>query len=502
MILGQLCFETMRLEYITKVIQPLTLKGPETCEIEGVAYDSRQVRPGFLFVALPGRHVEGADFIGDAVQRGAVAVVSENPEGSRRDVTHICVEDARLALAEIACAFYGEPSSKLKMVGITGTNGKSTTSFMMRDVFKAAGLAPGLIGTIQYEIGERMIPATRTTPEAPDIQSMLDKMVRGGCKSAVMEVSSHGLDQKRVWGIDFDVGVFTNLTQDHLDYHRTMESYFAAKTLLFSSLGQLEKKASAVINIDDRWGMELANINGSRAQLVTYGLHPSAMVRAENVELSPVGSAFDVTTPWGATPVHLNLLGRFNVFNALSAIAACGTQGIPPATAARVVGEMVSVPGRLERIPNQRGLHIYVDYAHTDDALLNVLQTLREIAKKKVLLVFGCGGDRDQAKRSKMGAVAARYADHSIITSDNPRTEDPAKIVEMIREGFGDATHYEIELDREKAIAQALSRARAGDTVLIAGKGHENYQEFANTVIPFDDREVVRDLLKKTLAQG
>jgi UDP-N-acetylmuramoyl-L-alanyl-D-glutamate--2,6-diaminopimelate ligase len=494
-ILGQLCSETMRLEYIAKIIQPLTIRGPQTCEIEGLAYDSRQVKPGYLFVALRGRHREGAEYVNDAIQRGAVAVVSEHGEGPRHDVTYIAVEDARRALAEIACAFYSQPSSHLQVVGITGTNGKSTTSFMIRDILKAAGREPGLIGTIRYEIGKRCIPASRTTPEAPDIQFMLDQMLRAGCRSAVMEVSSHGLDQKRVWGIDFDVGVFTNLTQDHLDYHETMDKYFAAKTQLFRGLGGMEKRAHAAINIDDPWGMELANTNGFAAELVTFGTQPAAMVRADEVELTPSGSAFGFSSPWGGGRVELKLLGRFNVSNALAAIAACGPLGVEPALMADVLHGVAVVPGRLERISNTRGLQVFVDYAHTPDALANVLHTLRELARGRVILVFGCGGNRDATKRPIMGAEAAALADYSIVTSDNPRNEDPAAIIGEIAAGFGEAANFEREANREKAIARALAVAREGDTVLIAGKGHENVQEFENTIVPFDDREVVRRLM-------
>lgn len=496
MILGQLCSETMRLEYISKIIQPLTIRGLQTCEVEGIAYDSRQVKPGYLFVALHGHSREGADFIEDALQRGAVAIVSEKEERARRDITFICVEDARRALAEIACAFHGEPSSRLQMIGVTGTNGKSTTTFMARDILKAAGRAPGLIGTIRYEIGERVIPASRTTPEAPDIQFMLDQMLRAGCRSAVMEVSSHGLDQKRAWGIDFDVGVFTNLTQDHLDYHGTMDRYFVAKTQLFRGLGQMEKEATAVINIDDPWGMELVNINSFSARVITFGTHPSADVRAEEIELSPGGSSFTCGSPWGSVRVQLKLLGRFNVYNALGAIASCGALGVDPGLMADVLSRVTAVPGRVEKIPNGRGVSIFVDYAHTPDALANVLRTLRESTAKRLICVFGCGGNRDQAKRPIMGAVAAAQADYTIVTSDNPRNEDPQKIIAQIVPGFGESARHETEVDREKAILKALTMAREGDTLVIAGKGHENYQEFANTVVPFDDREVVKRLLR------
>jgi len=288
-----------------------------------------------------------------------------------------------------------------------------------------------------------------------------------------------------------------NLTQDHLDYHKTLDQYFGAKTLLFRGLGKMEKSASAVINIDDPWGMQLANTGGFSARRITYGTHPGALVRVGEIDLTPEGSIFDFTTPWGDGQVRLKLLGRFNVSNALAAIGACGALGVDPKLMADVLSEMASVPGRLEPIQNSRGLSIYVDYAHTPDALANVLRTLREVTDKRLLVVFGCGGNRDRGKRPIMGAAAATLADYSIVTSDNPRGEDLAAIIAEITAGFGSCGNFEVEEDREKAMAKALALARPGDTVLIAGKGHENVQEFANTVVPFDDRDVVKRLLNK-----
>jgi UDP-N-acetylmuramoyl-L-alanyl-D-glutamate--2,6-diaminopimelate ligase len=497
MILGQLCAETLKLEYISRIIQPLTVLGPQNVDIRGLAYDSRAVQPGFLFVALRGLHQNGAQYVDDAIRRGAVAIVSEGNGWTRRDVAHIRVEDARRAMAEIACAFYNHPARHLQLIGITGTNGKSTTSFMCRDMLKADGRAPGLLGTIRYEIGERQIPASRTTPEAPDIQRMLDEMVRAGCRSAVMEVSSHGLDQKRTWGLDFDVGVFTNLTQDHLDYHKTMDAYFAAKTLLFRALGQADKKATACLNLDDAWGQQLAYTGGLTAQVLGFGTHPSAAIRADDITIGAHGCDFQLTSPWGSAPAHVSLLGRHNVSNALAALAACGALGVPLKTMLGVLATMPPVPGRLEPVPNQRGLTIFVDYAHTDDALGNVLRTLRELTRGRLITVFGCGGNRDKTKRPKMGAIVARLADYALLTSDNPRTEDPAEIIRQCAAGFGANKNFASEVDREKAIGQALALARPGDVVLIAGKGHETYQEFAHTIVPFDDRDVVQHWLKK-----
>ena len=496
MILGKLCLETMRLETLTRIVQPILVRGPLHFDIEGIAYDSRAVRKGYLFVALPGEHVDGVGYIDDAVRRGAVAIVSEHDGWARRDIAHIQVEDARRALGEIACAFYDRPSERIELIGITGTNGKTTTSFMTKSILEAAGRRTGLMGTIRYEIGERVIPASRTTPEAPDVQFMLDQMVRSGCRSAVMEVSSHALDQKRVWGCDYDVGVFTNLTRDHLDYHHTMRRYFEAKSHLFRGLGQLSKAANAVVNIDDPWGMELVSTPGLRARLVTYGTHEVAMVRARDIQLGAHGTTFVVDSPWGTSGISLPLLGRFNVSNALAAIATTGCLGVPMAVMSKALAGLPSVPGRLELIQNNHGILAFVDYAHSDDALGNVLQTLREMRKRRLITVFGCGGDRDKSKRPAMGAIAARMSDHVVLTSDNPRTEDPEAILNDIAAGMGHATNWEQITDREKAIARAISLAQPGDIVLVAGKGHETYQEVGKTMSPFDDRDVVRRYLK------
>lgn len=488
--------DTLRVEDLQRLLQPVAVKGPLHGEIAGVTHDSRQVRPGFLFVALRGERYAGNDFAGDAARRGAVAIVSEDNNWTRRDIPHLRVADARLALADIACAFYGEPSRRLILAGITGTNGKTTTAFMLRNLLQAAGRKPGLIGTVRYEIGDRLIPASRTTPEAPDIQAMLDQMAQAGCQSCVMEVSSHGLAQQRVQGVDFDVGVFTNLTQDHLDFHRTMEEYFTAKTRLFSGLGRAHKAAHAVLNLDDPWGRRLAAGEDLRARVLTYGTQPGAAVRAEQIEVGADGSRFQLQSPWGSCKVRLRMLGRFNVSNALAAVAAGGALAVPLPTMAESLAAMEAVPGRLEPVANRRGLALFVDYAHTEDALRNVLQTLREITRGRLLVVFGCGGDRDRGKRPRMGAAAEELADYAVLTSDNPRRENPADILAGIAAGFRQAGRHEIVPDREKAIARALELAAAGDTLVVAGKGHETYQEFADTVVPFDDREVLQRKLE------
>lgn len=485
----------MKLDEIVKAINPIAVTGSLNREILGIAYDSRQVRSGYLFAALPGYREDGKNFIGDAVDRGAVAVVSEQDEIAERGISHMQVRDGRKALGEVASVFHGDPSSSLQMIGITGTNGKTTVSFLIRDILRADKRSAGLVGTVCYEVGARVIPAARTTPEAPELQSMLAEMRQVGCKSAVLEVSSHALVQKRVWGISFDVAVFTNLTQDHLDYHGSMEDYFEAKSLLFRWLRYGKKEPVRVINADDPWGQRLLRIEGLDGQLVTYGCSPDAMVRAEDIRLSRNGSEFSLYTPWGDTSVHLSLMGRFNVSNVLGAVASCGVLGVKLSLMAEVVAACKSVPGRLEEIPTRKHFQVFVDYAHTDDALKNVLETLRESNPHRLIVVFGCGGNRDRSKRPAMGTVAARLADYSILTSDNPRREDPLKIIEQIREGFEEHENFEVVVDRAEAIRLALKIAKRGDIVLIAGKGHETFQELENTTVPFDDRQVAKKMV-------
>jgi len=485
----------MKLEALIKHLQPLAVEGKRDREVLGIVEDSRQVRPGHIFVAVDGQRHDGWMFVEEAAERGAVAAVSEHEEKGRKDICCIRVADARRAVADLACAFYDRPFSRLAMVGITGTNGKTTTAYMIRDILRAAGREPGLITTVEYEIGPRTIPATRTTPEASALLSMLAQMVNAGCSSAVMEVSSHALVQKRTAGLDFDVAVFTNLTRDHLDYHKTMEEYFQAKTLLFASLGKGTKQATAVINVDDPWGNRLSKSGAPAAEVVTFGMGSEAMVRAEDTRLSPEGSVFQIRTPWGEAEVRTRLLGRFNVSNVLGAVASCGALGTDLDLMVRALSKAAFAPGRLEKIKTRRGFQVFVDYAHTDDALEHVLTTLREITANRLMVVFGCGGNRDKSKRAAMGQVAARLADYSILTSDNPRHEKASDIIAQIREGFGFEDNFEVIEDRRQAIERALEMADKGDVVLIAGKGHENFQEFANKTIAFDDRQVVRSVL-------
>jgi UDP-N-acetylmuramoyl-L-alanyl-D-glutamate--2,6-diaminopimelate ligase len=379
------------------------------------------------------------------------------------------------------------------VVGITGTNGKTTTAFMVRAIMETASLPCGLLGTVQYQIGQRVIPAGRTTPESVEIQEMMSDMLGTGCGGVSMEVSSHALDQSRVAEVDFDVAVFTNLSPDHLDYHRSMKNYFEAKVKLFSALGTGRKAGRAVVNADDAYGRELIKRLGGDDAVLSYGVSSPAMIRAEDVRVSAEGSYFIVHTPDGVIPMSLPLIGRYNVSNALAAIGASLALGIDLGTVESALAQFSPVPGRLEAVPVGEQFKVFIDYAHTAEALRHVLVTVGELTRGRLIVVFGCGGDRDKGKRKAMGQIACELADFSILTSDNPRTEDPRAILQQIEGGFSAAArrHYQVIEDRREAVERALDIARPGDTVLIAGKGHETYQEFADTVVPFNDRQVV-----------
>src|SRR5437016_2901620 len=453
-----------------------------------------------VFVAIPGQKTDGHGFISSAVDRGAMAVVCEQDGFVSQRATKIKVADAREALARAAAAFYQHPAKKLRVIGVTGTNGKTTVAFMVSRIREAAGLLCGMTGTVPYETGERVLPAHRTTPEALDIQQMMAQMLRADCQACVMEGSSHALEQKRICAVEFDVAIFTNLTQDHLDYHGTMENYFTAKKRLFATLEQGTKSAGAIVNIDDPFGARLSKETNIEA-LLTYGLTEVAKLRATQIRLGKDATQMVVETPLEKFPCRLPLIGRHNVYNALAAIGAglLLKVGLPPIQAA--LRSMKTVPGRLEAIALGQPFGVFVDYAHTDDALRNVLTTLREITPGRLLLAFGCGGNRDPGKRPKMGIVAAMLANFTIITSDNPRREAPEKIAAAVEEGFRTVRRdgFRVELDRRRAIDEILRSANPGDTVLIAGKGHETYQEFEDTVIPFDDRIYVRESLETLL---
>lgn len=487
----------MELSNLITVLNPRSVSGQVNRKVAGIAYDSRRVLPGMIFVALKGQNVDGHQYIDDAINRGAVAVVCERNGFVSSKVAKIIVDDTRESLAKLSAAFYKYPSSRLKVIGVTGTNGKTTVAFMVKSIMERAGIACGLIGTVRYEIGDRVIPAWRTTPESLELQDMLDQMTRVGCKACVMEVSSHALDQKRVLGIEFDAVVFTNLTQDHLDYHQNMENYYSAKKKLFQAVQSPSKKSVAIINIDDVYGERLYG-EADVAVKCSYGLKSEATIKATNIETNQKGARFVVNLPGNRFECVLPLIGRHNIYNALAATGVGVAFDIQPDTIARALSNMAPVPGRLEKIDLCQPFAVIVDYAHTDDALKNVLTSLRELTTGRLLLTFGCGGSRDTSKRFKMGKVAAQLADYTIITTDNPRKESPQKIAAQIVEGYVTqrSNGFAIELDRKRAIRMIISMAQPGDTVLIAGKGHETYQEFEDTIIPFDDRVYARETLE------
>ncbi len=486
----------MKLKRLIEALPGATPDGTLDREITGIAYDSRRVTPGMLFVAIPGQHTDGHEFISNAIERGAAAVICERNGFAHPRTTKIKVPDVREALAQSAAAFYGNPSAGLKVIGVTGTNGKTTVTFMVKAMLEGAGIKTGLLGTVQYEIGDRVIPAQRTTPESLEVQQMMAQMVKAGCQACVMEVSSHALEQKRVLGVGFDVAVFTNLTRDHLDYHGTMEHYFSAKEKLFADLARGRKKSVAVINIDDSFGARLSGKHKVDLEY-TYGFRPSRL-HATQLQLGKDGSRFVVETPERKFPVRLPLIGRHNVYNGLAAIGVGMALDVHLLKIQAALNAMQPVPGRLESVVAGQPFGVYVDYAHTDDALQNVLQTLREVTTGRVLVAFGCGGNRDAGKRAKMGRIAAEMADYTCITSDNPRKESPEKIATQIEEGFRRVKQqgYVVELDRKRAIHHIIGMAGEGDSVLIAGKGHEAYQEFEDTVVPFDDRLHAREALE------
>ena len=474
-------------------------------QVTQVAYDSRQVTAGSLFVALRGARADGVTFARDAIARGAIAIVAQTAPPAGVGVSWIQVPDARLALAALAAAFYEHPSEQLTLVGITGTNGKTTTSYLLSSIFEAAGMKCGRVGTIGYRIGNKEFEAARTTPEAPELQRMLREMVTQGCTAAVMEVSSHALALRRADCLRFAAGVFTNLTRDHLDFHKDMEDYFQAKRRLFTLLPQ---GAVGVVNLDDRRGGDMAAV---ARRPVTYAIEANADVRPGPLSFSLAGLDFEVLTPRGTLHVRSALVGRPNTYNILAAVATAMALDLPFSAIERGVSALDLVPGRFQVVSDPGDdVRVVVDYAHTDDALRNLLETARPLASGRLITVFGCGGDRDRTKRPLMGAVAARLSDLVVVTSDNPRSEDPERILEEIKRGIvvppdrapkgqqgPRSTPCLTIVDRRAAIERAVHDAKPGDLVLVAGKGHEKYQMIGDRVLPFDDVEVARAALAR-----
>ncbi|MEA2492521.1 MAG: UDP-N-acetylmuramoyl-L-alanyl-D-glutamate--2,6-diaminopimelate ligase [Thermoleophilaceae bacterium] len=468
-------------------LRELTGGGAPGVEISSLAYSSNDVTAGSLFFCVPGFRSDGHDFAPDAVERGAVALVCERPLGL--GVPEVLVEDVRSAIGPIAARFYGDPTRELRVIGITGTNGKTTTAFLTRSILEATGTQCGLIGTVKYVVGGVESEAVRTSPEALDLQRAFRAMLDAGDAVCAMEVSSHALELRRTGGIEWACRVFTNLTQDHLDFHKTMEDYFLAKRRLF-----LDGDAPSVVNIDDPYGQRLAE----QVDAITYSIGGEADFRADDVRFDAGGGRFTLTAPDGNADVRIRLPGFFNVSNALAALAATTQVGVSLVDAVGALADADRVPGRFEPVDEGQDFAVLVDYAHTPDSLENVLRAARELTSGRLHVVFGAGGDRDRDKRPLMGAAAIQNADRVIVTSDNPRSEEPAAIVEQILVGTG--PEAESEVDRRKAIASAIESAEAGDVVVIAGKGHEQGQEFENgRREPFDDVTVAREALRTRL---
>ncbi len=469
--------------------------------VSGVQYDSRCVRPGDCFVAMRGESTDGNRYIDAAIQAGAVAVITDSPaEPERPQVGWAVVAHGRRALAVVSANFYRKPANKLSITGITGTNGKTTTAFLIESILNAAGRKDALLGTIEYHIAGRVIEAPHTTPEALELNQVFADAVRAGATEGVMEVSSHALDQQRVFSIPFDVAVFTNLTRDHLDYHKDFSGYFSAKRTLFAGCGT-EPPRIAVLNIDDEYGRELVGFcKKQKTQVLTYGMD-SGDFHAKNVELMLTGTRLDMVTPERNLPIFSPLAGRVNVYNMLAASAVAYARNCKPHDMASGIANLQRVPGRFETVNMGQPFTVAVDYAHTDDALRNLTSLAREFVRRdgvnrKVITVFGCGGDRDRSKRPLMGEVAGRGSDFVVLTSDNPRSEDPVAIIQDSLPGLmHSGTPYAVQPDRRKAIELAISKAEPGDIVLIAGKGHEKTQTTREGVAPFDDVEVVRQTL-------
>jgi UDP-N-acetylmuramoyl-L-alanyl-D-glutamate--2,6-diaminopimelate ligase len=477
------------------------VRGPLDRAISGIVIDSRRVVPGSLFFALPGLRADGAAYVDEAVARGAVAVVTSRMPGTTATrVTFIQVAQPRAQLARVARRFHGAPDRALNVIGVTGTNGKTTVAHLIRHFLQGPERV-GLLGTISYDLGGRTVPSFKTTPEAPDLFGMLAQMRDAGCRLAVMEVSSHGIDQLRVQGMEFGAAVFTNLTRDHLDYHRTIEDYYAVKRRLFTGETGTPPRV-AVVNVDDPHGVRLATELRDRVRTVTFGEAAGAEVRADELQLGYRSTAFRLAWPGGTVRVESPLLGRFNVSNLLAAAAAAWALGRDPAAFLARVPAFAGVPGRMERVEEGQAFNVLVDYAHTDDALRNALGMLRAITPGRLLVVFGCGGNRDRSKRPLMVRAVQEFADFAFATADNPRSEPLAQIFDDMRAGVTDPAHLTWIDDRRRALSLALDAARAGDTLLVAGKGHESYQEFADTVIPFDDRQVVRELIAIKALKG
>jgi UDP-N-acetylmuramoyl-L-alanyl-D-glutamate--2,6-diaminopimelate ligase len=462
--------------------------------VQGISCNSKLVKNNSIFVAIKGNKEDGHRFIQEAIERGAKAVIVQTSayQDTRTSgkISFIRVKDTRRALAKLVTKFYANPSSKIKVIGITGTNGKTTVSYLIESILREAGFNPAVIGTINYRFQDKVISSTNTTPGPIELQSMLAEMLEEGINYAIIEVSSHALHQDRTEGITFHSAIFTNLTQDHLDYHKTKANYFRAKSKLFSNLSQ---NCFAIINNDDAYGIKMKRL--TKAKIITYGINSPADIQARDISFNIAQTEFTLKTTKGQANFKTRLIGRHNVYNILASIAFALSEGLSLEVIKSAIERFNFVPGRLERINANGGFSVFVDYAHTEDALRNVIQTLRQLSQKRIIVVFGCGGERDKTKRPKMGYVVSELADYAIITSDNPRSEDPNAIINDIKSGIN-KDNYCIIPQRQEAIIKSLSLAKSGDIILVAGKGHENYQILKDKVVHFDDRQVIRECLK------
>jgi UDP-N-acetylmuramoyl-L-alanyl-D-glutamate--2,6-diaminopimelate ligase len=486
---------------LERQVEIIDRRGNLDLPVTAVTDDSRTVTPGSLFVAVKGERVDGHGFVRQAVQAGAVAVMAQTPvEAGAAPL--VLVRDSRRALGVVGSRFHGDPSSRLMMVGVTGTNGKTTTTYLCKALLEGAGRKVGLIGTVAYQVGQETVPASHTTPGALELQALLARMCQAQLDAVVMEVSSHALAMDRTVGCEYDAAVFTNLTQDHLDFHGTMEEYFLAKQRLFTGLGEGSKAGQrAIVNLDDPYGNRVRAV--CRVPVWGYAVANRADLKAENVRLSMSGTTFTAATPAGTFPVESRLVGEHNVHNLLGAIGVALHAGATGDQVREAVTRVSNVPGRFERVSAGQDFTVVVDYAHTEDALLRLLTAAEALKTNRIITVFGCGGDRDRGKRPKMGRVAVEHSDIVVLTSDNPRTEDPAAIFLEVEAGVREALHrrsdveYHLIADRREAIAAAVRMARPGDLVLIAGKGHEDYQIIGTKKFHFDDREVAREAIQR-----
>lgn len=491
-----------RVEDIVKVISPIRVEGPQTAEVCHITADSRTVQEGSLFICLVGATVDGHSFVEKAVQDGAVAVVVSKPVTVADHVAVIYVEDTRQALQAAVPFFYDYPASKMRMIGVTGTNGKTTTTHIIAHLLRSQGYTVGVIGTVHILIDDQSYPIHNTTPDVADLQQILQQMVDAGVTHCIMEVSSHALALGRTAGVEYDTAVFTNLTQDHLDFHKTFDNYLAAKAKLFKQVSasyQVKEGKGAVINVDDAYGQSIVDVTTS--PMITYSTEGKGSMNASDLTVTAKSSQFTLNYDGKSYPISTKIAGMFNVYNTLAAVGATLYEGLSMEEIVKGLATFTAVPGRFELIEEGQDFAVVVDYAHTPDGLENILQTAKKIVENRILVVFGCGGDRDATKRPIMGRIAAQFGDRVFVTSDNPRTEDPVQIVKDVevgvREGLHDDVTYEVIVDRREAIHKAIAEATTGDVVIIAGKGHEDYQILKDETIHFDDREVAREALKE-----